>query len=162
MRLKHRGVVFALGLAATLAAVTLGGPPAAAAHSAPASAVSAPVGRTSQATWQAAGLSEDGQTICTRPTVGQRSLVLIRLIGTWPQLESGAQNLPAGSSYETYPIYPGSNDSPTHLRSAVNVLLPALPMGTEGTAEIWLSDGVHTQTFPFNIVVTPDCTGFRL
>lgn len=149
MKLKHRGVAFVLGLTAGLASVTLGGLPAAA------------VGDTDQVTWKATGM-DGGQTICTRPTVGQRSLVLIRLLGTWSHLGTGTNDLPTGSSVSTYPIYPGSNNSPTQISSAVNVLLPALPLGTERTAEVWISDGVHTQSFAFNIVVTSDCTGFRL
>jgi len=162
MRSKHRATAYALGLAAALASVTYGGLPAAAASGPATSAAPATADATGPATWKAAGLAEEGQTICTRPTVGQRSLVLIRLVGSWPQLETSTNDLPAGSSVTTYPIYPGSNDSPTQISSAVNVLLPALPLGTQRTAELEVTDGVHTQTVAFHIVVTEDCTGFRL
>ncbi|ROO59611.1 hypothetical protein EDC02_1412 [Micromonospora sp. Llam0] len=167
MRSKHRPMAYALGLAAALASVTYGGLPAAAAGSTatsatPAAATTGTGTAAGQPTWKAAGMVEEGQTICTRPTVGQRSLVLIRLVGSWPQLATDTNNLPAGSSVSTYPIYPGSNDSPTQISSAINVLLPALPLGTKRSAEVEVTDGVHTQTIPFHIVVTEDCTGFRL
>ncbi|WFE19972.1 DUF5980 family protein [Solwaraspora sp. WMMD937] len=162
MRSKYRATACALGLAAALASVTYGGLPAAAASGTVWSAAPATADAAGPATWKAAGLVDEGQTICTRPTVGQRSLVLIRLVGSWPQLATDTNHLPAGSSVATYPIYPGSNDSPTQISSAVNVLLPALPLGTQRTAEVEVTDGVHTQSVAFHIVVTEDCTGFRL
>ncbi|MFY1669966.1 DUF5980 family protein [Plantactinospora sp. WMMB334] len=168
MRSIRLGAPSALCLATALAATLLGALPAAAAGGPATPAGPAAAGTTTvtagaaadraaeQATWKLTPLLEGGQTLCTQTTLGRWSLVYVVIVGTWStEIEAGVHSLPPGSDIQTFPpLAPGSNPrtpgGSIRINTAVNVYAPPLPVGTY-PAVLWASDGVQTQSIPFEI-----------
>ncbi|MBT3151475.1 hypothetical protein HTV45_11370 [Streptomyces sp. CHD11] len=160
MRTLRRTTTAALGLAGALAAVTLGGVPAAAA--APASGADASTSRTAQqaATWELVALGGGGsQSVCGEAASDRVPHVYVQLDGSWStEIEIGAGDLPPGVTYNDFgAVLPGANESGTEVAGVFSLNLPAAPAGTTHRATLWATDGSERQTVPLVIEWKDDC-----
>jgi Family of unknown function (DUF5980) len=143
MKTSRRGAGLLLGLFSALALMLVGGAPASA----------------SASTWT---LEAEGQRICVSPTYGWPSTYAFAPVsGTWSSpIQTGIRNLPPGSSGMGGTINPGTNERTPDGALVVNAFLwlsiaPA-PAG-EYTAEVWATDGEHTETDPLLIIFRDGC-----
>ena len=82
--------------------------------------------------------------------------------GTWTRtVNVGADNLPAGASYDTTyaPIAPGTSTGIYSL-AYVRVVLNPRPAAGSYTASLWASDGTTRESVPITIVVQDSCRSY--
>ncbi len=145
MKPSHRGAGLLLGLSSALTLMLAGAAPVSAS--------------TSASTWT---LEADGQRICVSSAHGwPNTYAFSPVTGSWSTLiHTGVRNLPPGSSSSGGAIYPGTNertpDGTLVINGLVGLSIAPAPVG-EYTAEIWATDGKHTETDPLLIVVRDRC-----
>lgn len=158
MRALRRTTTAALGVAGALAAVLLGGLPAAAVA---ASAADAPTSRTAQqATWELVALGGgESQSVCGEATYDRVPHVYVQLLGDWStEIRIGAGDLPAGVTYNDFgAILPGANESGDEVAGVFSLNIPAAPAGTTHRATLWATDGTERQSVPLVIEWKDDC-----